>query len=85
MKRIGIITYNYPHLKTEQVMLNLHSQGYKMIVYALPFVQRAKIQSLFQHRPNQSIAAHPQDICKALNASFKAIDSDVDIKNDCDV
>lgn len=84
MKRLGIITYNMNHLKTEQIVLNLLNQ-YEIIVYALPFVPRPDRKVLFQHRPNQFAAAHPQDICKYYDLPFVLVDSDVEIDNDCDL
>ncbi len=41
-KKIGIITYQHRHLKTEQVIMNLIIQGYHLKVFALPFVERKK-------------------------------------------
>ena len=41
--KIAIITYHYPHLKTEQLILKLLHKGYKNIcIYAQPFIPRKK-------------------------------------------
>ena len=41
-KSVGLITYNYPHLKTEQVAQRLLSQSYELKMYALPFTPRLR-------------------------------------------
>ena len=55
--RIGIITYDYKHLKTEQVVNNLiFNEGISEIkIFALPFLNRKKREVLFEHRPNQAL------------------------------
>ena len=84
MKRLGIITYNINHLKTEQVVLNLLNR-YEIIIYALPFTARPSREVLFQHRPNQFAAAHPRDICNYYSLPFIPVDYDSEIDNDCDL
>lgn len=59
--QIGLITYNTNHLKTEQILSRLAGK-YDLEVYALPFVPRKPREVLFQHRPDQSVAAHPGDL-----------------------
>lgn len=83
MKHLGIISYNMPHLKTEQLILNLHSR-YALAVYALPFVNRPERCVLFQHRPNQLQAAHPREICRRFNIPFISAKCDADIENGLD-
>lgn len=80
MKHLGIITYNAPHLKTEQVVLNLFRQ-YELTIYALPFVSRQERKVLFQHRPNQSTGVHPKELCTQLNLPFLELAHDWEIDN----
>jgi len=82
MEVLGIITYNTNHLKTEQLLLRLAGR-YVMRVYALPYVQRPARKVLFQHRPNQSAAAHPQDICRRYGMTYIPIERDKEIDNSC--
>ena len=80
--RIGLITYNTNHLKTEQILSRLAGK-YDLAVYALPFVPRKPREVLFQHRPDQSVAAHPADLCAAHGIPFILVNSDSEIDNNC--
>jgi len=84
METLGIITYDTNHLKTEQLLLRLAGR-YTMRVYALPYVQRPARKVLFQHRPDQSAAAHPRDICRQYGMSYIPVESDQEIDNGCDI
>lgn len=82
MKTLGIITYDTNHLKTEQLLLRLTGR-YDIRVYALPYTQRPARKVLFQHRPDQSAAAHPRDICRRYGLPYIPVGSDVEIDNRC--
>lgn len=84
MKRVGIISYNANHLKTEQLVLNLLDR-YDISVYALPFVPRPSRNVLFHHRPDQAVGAHPSELCKHYGLPFIPIHDDSEINNDCDL
>lgn len=62
IKTVGLITYHYPHLKTEQVLQRLLclDMGFEFRMYALPFTPRKPRETLFHHRPDQSDAVAPQ-------------------------
>lgn len=83
MKTLGIITYDANHLKTEQVLLQLAGR-YAIRVYALPYVQRPARQVQFQHRPEQSAAAHPRDLCQWYGWPYIPVESDREIGSDCE-
>jgi phosphoribosylglycinamide formyltransferase-1 len=71
--KLGIISYDYQHLKTEQVMLSLHARGFESLtLYTLPFAPRAEREILFQHRPDMSTGAHTRALAGALGAQFVA-------------
>jgi UDP-2-acetamido-3-amino-2,3-dideoxy-glucuronate N-acetyltransferase len=58
--KIGLTTYDCPHLKTRQVLEGLISKkGYEVTLLELPFKKRDKRVTLFEHRPEmiQGIAA----------------------------
>ena len=77
---IGVIVYNTNHLKSEQTLLSLWRRGYRnVIVYALPFIERKPRTVLFSHRPNQQVAAHPEDICRRVGYEFVPVPSDREI------
>lgn len=58
--RIGLISYDYHHLKTEQVLarLLLNPLIERITLFALPFSQRKPFVPLFPHRPDQFAAPH---------------------------
>lgn len=85
IKTIGLITYHFPHLKTEQVIQRLLHKPYKYKIYALPFVNRPNRKVLFSHRPDQSEAVSPQVIAEAHNIPYIVCESDRDIDNSCDL
>ncbi len=80
---IGLITYQCPHLKTEQIILQLVGH-YDLRVYALPFVSRPPRTVQFQHRPDQKIAAHPQELCLRYRIPYIPVSCDTEIDNLCD-
>lgn len=84
METLGIITYDMNHLKTEQILLQLVGR-HNMKVYALPYAQRPVRKVQFQHRPDQSAAAHPRDICKLYGLPYIPVESDAQIDNSCDL
>ena len=84
MRKLGIITYNMNHLKTEQIVLNLLGQ-YDIQIYALPYIPRADRKVVFHHRPNQLCAAHPQEICNRYGLAYAPVESDAAIDNTCDL
>ena len=84
MNTLGIITYDTNHLKTEQVLLQLVGR-YDIRVYALPYVQRPVRTVLYQHRPDQSAAAHPRDICQRYGLPYIPVENDTQINNRCDL
>lgn len=74
--KIGIITYDHNHLKSEQVIVPLYNKGFDIVIYALPFVQRPTREVLFSHRPNQQNAQHPNDIANRLVIDYIRCSSD---------
>ena len=85
IKTVGLITYQFPHLKTEQVLQRLLQKDYTLKMYALPFVLRKPREVLFAHRPDQSNAVHPQVLAKAHGIPYIACEKDTEIDSSCDV
>jgi len=73
--KIGLITYNHPHLKTEQVIESLSQNEYRM--FALPFTERER-KVLFHHRPKEIPSTKSRDMY------YKVCNSDSDIEEGCD-
>ncbi len=69
---LGIITYDAPHLKTEQLVHGLLLRGESVTaIYALPFQPRPTREVLFAHRPAQSHAAHPRSLARAHGIAYR--------------
>ncbi len=82
--KLGIITYDTQHLKTEQVALGLHQMGYKdMQFFALPFVPRPPRNIIFAHRPDMSLGAHSRVVARLVGASYAPISTVDEIPPDC--
>jgi len=75
---IGVITYNVPHKKTQDVLFRLQALGYDDVVcVAFPFIQREKFTPLVQHRITGPIDVHPSTLCMRLGYGYT---EDVDLK-----
>lgn len=84
MKKLGIITYQANHLKTEQLVMHLLGK-YEMRLYALPFVQRPQRSVLYAHRPDQSLGAHPKELCDRFHLEYVPVSRDADMDNECEL
>jgi len=83
-KKIGIITYDYNHLKTEQVVFPICDKGYEIIIYALPFFERPRRKTLFNHRPEQFKGMHPREMSQKIDAEYVVCSNDFEIDDRCD-
>lgn len=70
--RIGIITYDFPHLKTEQLVCRFIEMDVisEINLYALPFVPRAKRSVIAPHRPDMNAAAPTACFAALRKVSF---------------
>ncbi len=86
MQKIGIITYQYPHLKAEQMILALlEEKDLQLKIYAAPYKQRTERKVRLMHRPPHQYAATPEEMASKFSLSYKACDSYLDIDDACDV
>jgi phosphoribosylglycinamide formyltransferase-1 len=85
MEKVGLITYNYPHLKTEQIIQNFLKKPYEIKMYALPYKPRKERVTLFQHRPNQTDAIATEVIAEKHGIPYIKCEKDTDIDNSCDL
>lgn len=61
--RIGLITYDTPHLKTEQLLAALWVRGEReLTLLGLPFRPRPQRPVRFAHRPEMAEGAHPAEL-----------------------
>jgi phosphoribosylglycinamide formyltransferase-1 len=82
---VALITYDCPHLKTEQVFTALLRKDYRYAFYALPFKARNKRDPLFQHRPEQSEAVAPRVLAAKHGIPYTVCESDREIPGSADV
>ena len=70
---IGVLTYNYPHRKTQDLLYMLKLYGQREVtVYATPWVERDNFKPLYQHRP-EAHAPYPDKVARALGYEFQEI------------
>ncbi len=82
---LGIITFDFAHLKTEQVVESLlKEEGIgEITIFALPFKERKERKIIFSHRPDQSKAMYTLDLAKKYDLNFVRWDGYQEIKR-CD-
>lgn len=68
---IGVITYDVPHRKTQDVLFRLRAYGYQDVeCVATKFIQRKRFVPLVQHRSTTVLDIHPRELCKNLGYSY---------------
>jgi len=78
--RLGILTYDTYHLKTEQLIEGLQIAGsYEYEFFALPFVQRPAREVAFAHRAVQSTGAHAREVAASVGAPYTCVETADDI------
>ena len=84
--KLGLITYNHNHLKTEQLVKRyIEDIRIKEIkIFALPFVQRKARTVVFEHRPNQLLATHTKYLTQLEKVSFQLWDGKESLDKECD-
>lgn len=85
--RVGIITYQTNHLKTEQVFKRLMKKKpeNEYIFYGLPFVTRKKRDVIFAHRPDMKSGMDTRNLANQFNCKYVCCSSDIDIDDSCDI
>ncbi len=71
--RVGIITYDFQHLKTEQIVSNFifDKRITAVKLFAMPFSKREKRNVLFEHRPNQNLGTYTGNLRIFDKVSFQ--------------
>jgi len=83
--KIGLITYNYYHLKTEQIATALSlDESNELTIFGLPFIERPVREVFFPHRPDQTKSLQIKDLAKSLGVEFIPCASDEDITGGLD-
>ncbi|MDR1802252.1 MAG: hypothetical protein LBQ94_01480 [Treponema sp.] len=85
-KKIGIITYHFPHLKTEQLLQHfVKMPDIDFKIFALPYVERRESVTLFPHRPNQKDAVAPEVIAEKHKIQYIKCKNEMDIDESCEL
>ena len=69
--RIGVITYDHPHRKTQDLLCRLKLMGYYDIeLIALPWVERKEHKPLYQHRPVNAVQITTEQLCLRMGLIY---------------
>lgn len=85
--KIGIITYDKPHQKTQQVILGLREIGYKkirLIISKFRYFKNKKKNFLFEHRPNQFKGPNYKELSQYFGLTYCGF-KDQNVFNNLDV
>jgi hypothetical protein len=69
--KVGLLSYNYIHLKTEQIFQRLLERKFELTFYLLPFKKREKREVFFEHRPNQENSISIELLANSHNIPIK--------------
>ena len=85
--RVGIITYQAKHLKTEQVFRRIAAKNKEdeFIFFGLPFKSRPQREVLFAHRPDMQNGIDSRELAREYGCKYICCDSDLDIDDSCDI
>ena len=85
--KLGVITYDTNHLKTEQIVLSYSINPIidQIMIFAMPFVQRTSRNFSFQHRPNMMDGAHTKELRVLDKVKYFEWDGKKHIGDLCDV
>ena len=84
---IGIISYDYLHLKTEQLVINFYRNKFveRIKIYALPFKARKERPVLIPHRPDMSKGLPTEVLAELDGVEFVRWDGIRNLSHECDV
>lgn len=69
--KIGVITYNVPHKKTQDVLFRLKAAGFTNVeCIALPFIDRVNFKSLVSCRLGDGLDILPDVFCERLGYEY---------------
>jgi len=73
---IGIITYDAPHRKTQDLVTSLILNGYSELhLVVIPWIERKSFRPIFKHRPSKSVNISIETLCERLNITFSKIET----------
>jgi phosphoribosylglycinamide formyltransferase-1 len=81
--KIGIITYDVPHKKTQDILIRMI--GKDVTVIAMPFKERKLWKKLYWHRPDMNSHVSTFQLCKSFGFDYVESSDPSKIINDMDV
>ena len=78
MSDIVVITYDFPHRKTQEVIFKLKAKGYEdVLLLALPFVKRVNpFKPIYQHRPSKAMPIYPEKLAANFGYNFQKVNAE---------
>ena len=83
---INVITYDFPHRKTQDLLFRLLAKNYKNIaVFSTPWVERKSFVPFIPHRPfefhkNATINIYPEELSRKLGFDYFKLNSENIVK-----
>ncbi|CAL2101497.1 Formyl transferase [Tenacibaculum sp. 190130A14a] len=72
---IGIITYDKPHRKTQDLITKLILNGYSELhLIVIPWVERKNFQPIFKHRPSTCVNINIEELTSRFKLSYSKVD-----------
>ena len=72
---VYVLTYDFPHKKTQDLLFKLKIKDYQVTVIALPWVDRKNFSPLIPHRFFKAHKIYPKELCERLNFKYQKINS----------
>lgn len=79
--KVGIITYNISHAKTQELVHGLLKKNYEISLILINFKEYKKRIPLYDHRPTQFTGPTPEQLAKNFNLNFYSINQINNIKD----
>ncbi|WP_299104117.1 formyltransferase family protein [uncultured Tenacibaculum sp.] len=72
---IGIITYDTPHRKTQDLITKLILCGYsKLHLIVIPWVERKNFEPIFKHRPSKCVDINIEELASRFSISYSKVE-----------
>ena len=72
---IYVLTYDFPHKKTQDLLFKLKIKGYNVTVIGTPWVKRKNFTPLIPHRFFKADDIQPLELCNKLGFKYKKVQS----------
>ena len=72
---VYVLTYDFPHKKTQDLLFKLKLKDYDVTVIGTPWVERKNFTPLIPHRFFKADNIHPKELCNKLGFKYKKVQS----------